>query len=83
MNGQPPATIEGTQADWFTSNEFYKAWNEQVTPRSRRNPFWDFPSASAAQTVFNEQVEAALAGSGSAAAALAAAADELQGMLAK
>ncbi|MBK7819744.1 MAG: extracellular solute-binding protein [Tessaracoccus sp.] len=83
MNGQPPATVEGTQADWFTSNEFYKVWNERVTPRSRRNPFWDFPSASAAQTVFNEQVEAALAGSGGAAAALAAAADELQGMLKK
>ncbi|MBT9273634.1 ABC transporter substrate-binding protein [Phycicoccus sp. MAQZ13P-2] len=81
MNGQPPATTAGQSAAWFAGNDFYKAWNQVVTPASATNPFWGFPSASAAQTRFNEQVEAALAGTSSSANAMKTARDDLQGML--
>lgn len=60
--GQPPTTTAALGAEWFTSNPFNTEWNDTVADNSVVNPLWAFPAASAAQTVFNESIEPALAG---------------------
>lgn len=80
--GQPPTTNETLQSAWFTSNEYNNLWNERIAATAKRNPFWEFPSASAAQTVLNEQVELALRGASSVSDALADAKDQLTALLA-
>lgn len=81
VGGQPPTTNAALAADWFTSNAFQAEWNTVVSAGGVRNPFWSFPSATAAQTVFNEHVEQALRGSVSAEKAMAGAKSELQELL--
>lgn len=60
--GQPPTTKEALDSDWFAANAFNSEWNGTVASGAVTNPLWTFPSASAAQTVFNEAIEPALAG---------------------
>ncbi|MDR5699074.1 ABC transporter substrate-binding protein [Agromyces aerolatus] len=80
-SGQPPATDEALAADWFTANVFNTSWNETVAAASEVNPLWSFPSATAAQTLFNEAVEAALKGTVTPKQALSEAKDGLTGLL--
>lgn len=80
--GQPPTTTAALAADWFTASKFQDEWNTVVSAGGVRNPFWSFPSATAAQTVFNEHVEQALRGTMSAEKAMAGAKTELQALLA-
>ncbi|GKV71926.1 MULTISPECIES: ABC transporter substrate-binding protein [Pseudarthrobacter] len=79
--GQPPTTTRDLNAEWFKKDAFHSEFDKQVASTATRNPFWNFPSASSAQTRFNEHVEAALSGSVSAKAAMAAAKTDLEGML--
>lgn len=81
VSGQPPALESATQQPWIAQSAFYQRWNQETLPHARRNPLWAFPSASAAQTRLNEEVEAALSGAKSASAAMATAKDDLQGLL--
>lgn len=79
--GQPPTTTRDLESDWFTTNVFHREFDKQIAATATRNPFWDFPSASSAQTKYNEHVEAALAGTVSAKAAMDAAKKDLEDML--
>jgi multiple sugar transport system substrate-binding protein len=80
-SGQPPTTDEALAADWFTANSFNTSWNDTVAAESAVNPLWSFPNATAAQTLFNEAVEAALKGTMSPKQALSGAKDGLTGLL--
>lgn len=77
-SGQPPATLAAVDSDWFNKNEFDKAWIDTVAADAVANPLWSFPSATAAQTLFNEAVETALKGTASASDAMKKAAVGLQ-----
>lgn len=79
--GQPPALSSASARPWITGNAFLQRWNEMVLPQARTNPLWTFPAATAAQTRFNEEVEAALAGVKSASSAMRTAREDLQTML--
>ena len=81
-SGQPPTTDEALAAGWFTANTFNTSWNDTVAAASEVNPLWSFPSATAAQTLFNESVEAALKGTVSPKQALSEANDGLTDLLA-
>ncbi|MHC8609778.1 ABC transporter substrate-binding protein (plasmid) [Paenarthrobacter ureafaciens] len=79
--GQPPTTKANLASDWFKNNTFHSEFDKQIAATATRNPFWNFPSASSAQTRFNEHVEAALSGTVTAKAAMAAAKTDLETML--
>ena len=79
--GQPPTTKANLASDWFKNNTFHSEFDKQIAATATRNPFWNFPSASSAQTRFNEHVEAALSGKVTAKAAMAAAKTDLETML--
>lgn len=79
--GQPPATSQALQSQWFTDDRFYTEWNTVVAPASRLNPLWSFPKATAAQQLFDECIELALTGSVSVKQALAEASEGLQDQL--
>lgn len=80
-SGQPPTTDEALAADWFTANAFNTSWNDTIAAASAVNPLWSFPNATAAQTLFNEAVEAALKGTMSPKQAMNDAKDGLTGLL--
>lgn len=80
-SGQPPATKEAIEADWFAGNAFNKSWIDTVAGDAVANPLWAFPSATAAQTLFNEAVETALKGTVSAADAMKTAKEGLTELL--
>lgn len=79
--GQPPTTVKSLKADWFTADRFVSAFTKKIAASATLNPFWHFPSASAAENIFNESIEAALKGSSSPKAAMKSAKDELEGLL--
>lgn len=79
--GQPPTTKADLASDWFKNNTFHSEFDKQIASTATRNPFWNFPSASSAQTRFNEHVEAALSGNTTAKAAMDAAKTDLESML--
>ncbi|PPF42702.1 ABC transporter substrate-binding protein [Pseudoclavibacter sp. AY1F1] len=80
-SGQAPTTDEALDAAWFTDNQFNTQWNDTIAAASAVNPLWGFPSATAAQQLYNEQVEAALKGSVSASEAMKNAAEGLKDLL--
>jgi multiple sugar transport system substrate-binding protein len=79
--GQPPATSQALQSQWFAGDRFYAEWNTVVAPASRLNPLWGFPKATAAQQLFDECIELALTGSMSVKQALSEAGEGLQDQL--
>lgn len=80
-SGQVPTTLEAQSSAWFTENTFNTAWNDRIASVSAVNPLWAFPSATAAQQLYNEQVEAALKGTVTAAAAMQSAKEGLEDLL--
>lgn len=79
--GQPPTTLSALESDWFAGNQFYEEWTTVVAANSSVNPLWNFPTASAAQTSFDEGIEELLLGNGPLKQGLEALSEELEALL--
>lgn len=79
--GNVPATEEGLQSSWYTDNEFYSTWSDELTQFARRNPFWSYAKSSQMERVLKENVQAAQLGNVSAQKAMERASEEIQSMI--
>lgn len=79
--GHIPPTEEALQSEWYTDNDFFSTWSDEITRFAQVNPFWSYEQSAQMEQVLSEQVQAALLGNVSSQTAMERAREEIQSLI--